>query len=246
MSYTIEITHANDMIREEWKVVERLDHASEIEEHLASPNFEWSEGTCVRVMSNLGDAVYVGIYNADTLVDVGPESEITERFDWMYNEAASGYLRAYGWMDSWKYCNEPAWMLEAVALLVDKKMIIRCAAEIMVFANDNSNDSRKYIRNATDAVHDYSTGRLEFTELSNVFEELPQRIPSGDYLLGAVKSLAATTLSPGGAMDVAYLILSFFIGQDTELEYAEAKNRISDIVRKYIPFYEIAKAITKP
>lgn len=49
VTYKLFITHPNDMIHKPWRWVADIEDYEDVPHHIASPNFEWSYGTCVKV-----------------------------------------------------------------------------------------------------------------------------------------------------------------------------------------------------
>lgn len=246
---TIKICHANDVVRDGWKVVEHITSITEVEEHLASPNFDWSEGTCVRVSSIRTSSdvsiVYDGIFNQETLVNVGPNSSVTSQFSWSYSDVSFRYLKDFGWVKAWRHCRSPRWMIEGVKNIISPMMILRTVCDVIELAHKQSGDTRRIILKAIDGVRKFSTDEIDFDDLQKIEARVPKTIDRYDDMLRSTNFMLDSVSNINAASDAVFYAASVFANNKLNFRHEEAIAEFMRIIHKNIPFYDIAKVITK-
>lgn len=240
--YSLQIAHPNEVIDDRWITVLTSEEDVPWVEHLQSPIFEWYEGLCVRIVSR-DEILYEGIYGRDVCVDVSPGSEVLYQHNWGLLGRITN-LGGFGLLSRWKAAEDPRRMLGAIRRVVTKEQLLRvynaCFEEVSLhlthrdrlLLSDPDDDERdKMPTSIPELAYEmglYRNSIIKNTESSELFNTFNTQtgMEVGSHCLGLVRGITLTTeIGPEG--DEAVVCLPIL-------------KEFSDIVRREIPFCEIA------
>lgn len=235
----LEIAHPNDIVLGKWREVGEFTD-SEIADQLASPEFEWYEGLCVRII--LGRSFRVidtqRIYSVSSCVHVGPWSTVVKNHPWSLNDQSNGYLLKNGWIQAWAECDNALWMMNGVLNFIPLKTLVQCAARCVQKALTSINRYENGRENAylvADAVYQYVSGDITEGQLNGNIRSFP--VPMVGDIARAIDQLVFSINSPFSAEQTVFYALRI-IGEDS-------RPLLAEVVREQIPFYEIAVKLVK-
>lgn len=219
----LEIIHPNNVVDGFWREVERPSSLEDAMDHLSSPTFEWSIGTCVRVHDGT-NILYSGIYNHTECVDVGADSECVRRFQWT-NGFRKGSL-----FERWHTCSNATVMLESVAPVISKQTMAR-AAVACIRVNPNFENSDLNIKRLATQIEKWSNSDCSIHQLQY----------TADWAQSSIGWLAPViTPVTWVSRDDYNRIVSSTPTKLSTSDYVNRQLQMSYAIRKSVPFYEIA------
>lgn len=247
MTYTLQITHPNEMLRDRWVTVDSFDDADELPAHLQSPTFEWYHGMLVRCLCDDENPIYTGIYGTSECVDVGFESN-------RYNEIMLYYAvkkhPGLSYLQYWKLEYEPEDMIGSLVFFMPRDYVVRvvglCAKEMLSMLPKDETRPRVLF----DEIMKHRDGDL-MTRLSiagdvnrDFIRESDARENDFHARIGRSMSsfyacVTANDISFTGTIRAAVISIGSTMIDEINEKY------FADEIRQFVPFYDLAIKIAK-
>lgn len=123
---TLQTAHPNDITRGRWKTTSRFDNASELSEHLASPEFETYHGLVSRLLNDRKEEIYCAIFNAHgEWINASPGSDLFEKTRFGHDSREEqDFVSNKSWPEAWDLCKNGAWMLAAASYALPREQFL--------------------------------------------------------------------------------------------------------------------------
>lgn len=167
MSYIIEITHANDVVSNIWKTVDRLESIEQIQDYIASPSFEWSAGTVVRVVGDEYGILHNTLaYNDRECVDVSYNSDAYKKSKWTYS-GIERELLGRSIPSQWVHCSHAGLMFSGIFCVSPLKTKIdalcACGDLVMPYVRKNKEKCQALLN----TVRRYGNGEVLMSSVAD-------------------------------------------------------------------------------
>lgn len=244
--FIVEVTQPERLLDNAWTTVETTADDQWMD-HIESPNFHWSRGTIVRVRQ--GETLYTGIFNDERCVDVGPNSEVMKRSEWDYTENTKFFVRGLSWIEAWVDCTEAASMLWAVVPVSSMKSRVRAGLAIAKLTLDRAGSKKvEELFNKIQASYCESVSVLY--EECMIHSQRQYEFGNADAYNATCAVLRVASSRHTGRQfllsDVPEFVYGVLMEDDIGSQVRfEKQCEMAHIVRREIPFSEIADALVK-
>lgn len=232
MSYRIEICHANDLIKDDWRTVDFVSDLSDLPQHLASPSFEWSPGLLVRCHS------YVGIFGTEVCVDVSVRSQVMRDQLFALMGPTKKLTKVYSYPEVWLKCTNGSDLAEGISPYVPRKLLIHAICLQAQYWMEDIHDFRKSLK----LVFDWTEDKISISEIQNAYDASRRTRSQAETYLGIVILMGMILRNENQSHEAIY---SFILqwSRNGNGDYDDLQSRMADHLRAHIPFYIVARGI---
>lgn len=237
----LEICHPNEFLNNGWKFVEEV--GEDWIDHIRSPSFEWYNGLLARVED------YTGIFNHTECVDVGADSEIANTIRQLEPYYGSYFTEGKSFPDAWRSSKSPQQMIAGVRCFMRQEQFLPAALTCIEHAAKHylyplSGSPLMFTTIEAMRMHLQGLPSTMATCLYEIRAFLPSLSSVNDHrkIYNALLSVFATLEHRSSATTILYSLGQ--IGGRVSIQIERDKT-ICDILRKEIPFHEIAEALVR-
>lgn len=232
MRYTLYLAHANTLMEHGWKIHEASTDVP-LEDTLASPSFEWGEGTLVKAMDRNGNTLYTGAFNDTECVDIGPDSKAIRKF-----EKGEVFVPQYSLIRRWSLCPKPEQMMTMVYDVLPKPIIVGCLHEIASYVLRREQPASAAMKDLLDGIQRWINGDINNYELG-LLDSRFLMITQGVYdSVQSCVSYAASSVYD----NIAHAPLCV---EYASLACGDMDATLCKIIRTHVPLYEIIRVAVK-
>lgn len=230
----IKICHPNEIYDDRWMVVEVCNTPQEIVDHLASPSFETYDG----LLAESHDSLFV--FNGTEFVNLSAESAVMKK-TWNFDFSCEDFARNKNFIDAWKHTTMPSWMAGSIRDIIPIKTQIKTYLQcIRRFNYENilmiDVLERWCESEATNKDIDEAISKLifdgEFASQINIFFRN----------LGFFANNYKLSNTFNAAVGFTHLVYALSL---VEIYPEVSGPKICDVIRREIPFYDVAVGLGK-
>lgn len=248
----IQICHPNDLFANGWKTVEQISASSNYKEYITNPNFETFEGLLVRVVSGTFH-IYDGIYGVHKPVDVSQRSALMKNTEWTRESSSSFRLvKGKSFPQFWMVWDEAPQMIDIIRNLIPRKTLVNAlvqcirAYEVM----DVYKDALEFLDRGVEASKEERHAMIRKTKAASNITLSSREEFMLESMVYALLSITKQMYAQTALFYLAYANTDRFNGGDQNHRKYELQLRANyanhaDILRRVIPFHEIALGIVR-
>lgn len=237
--YTLETCHANDLVQDAWKVVDEISSIKSLNDHLASPSFDWHPGLCVRVRSKGTIVMYSGIFNDHHVVDVGPASQVMAKFPMDASDQSMNFSENLSALQCWSKSHSGSWLFQWLGPVLTRAECAKVCYELIKTVHPYYSFNYQASRQMIEAVAvwiEYQDNNDEIRECiyKSSIVEVSAIVDAGEVCIQKDHNLMIAYAAQCALDTVTAMINS------CKVTAPQASQIVVDIVRNNLPFHEIA------